>query len=616
MTEAFKRRKEDKLPGRILKFINRFFIVMGIGATFCFALMLMTLSQVSGYTPPALPDKILLTYDFESGLSEVVGKPSLHQPLLRPATTLQEVVEALDHAAKDDRVKGFAARMKDAQFNVAQIQELRDAILKFRETGKFAYIYSDSFGGFSSGMGDYYLASAFDQIWLQPIGVVAVNGIAMEVPFVKGLLDKIGVSAQFGHKGTYKSAPESLTLSEMSKPHREMMESLARDISGQIEEGISKTRPFDKALIDQSPFTDKEALDKKLVDKIGYYDEMLDAAREKAELDAEIKTVELTGYSFVDGTTKLNLGMGGYVAKFAHKTAPASVYKDKAIIALVYGVGDIVPFSSSGSFAGFGEGGMSAEKIVEAFQSVTDDENVAAVVFRIDSPGGSPEAAESIRRAILLTQKKGKPVVVSMGGYAASGGYWVAAPADKIVAQPGTLTGSIGVFGGKLEMSGLWDKLGVNWDSVAEGKNARMWSSNKPFTDAEFEKFESMLGNIYDSFIDRVAEGRGLSKDKVGEIAEGRVWTGKQAKEIGLVDELGGLNRAVEIAKELAKLDPAQEVPVLQYPPKKSTLEMFIDLATEGADAGIGFSDPKVFEFMQGILQRQESLALPRVDLR
>ena len=186
MTEVLRRRKEDKLPGRILKFVSRFFIVMGMGATFCFVLTVMTLSKVSGYTPPALPDKILLTYDFGSGLSEVVGKPSLHQPLLRPATTLQEIVEALDDAAKDDRVKGFVAHLKDSAFNIAQIQELREAILRFRHAGKFAYIYSDSFGGFSSGMGDYYLASAFDQIWLQPIGAVAVNGIAMEVPFVKG----------------------------------------------------------------------------------------------------------------------------------------------------------------------------------------------------------------------------------------------------------------------------------------------------------------------------------------------------------------------------------------------------------------------------------------------
>ncbi len=262
-------------------------------------------------------------------------------------------------------------------------------------------------------------------------------------------------------------------------------------------------------------------------------------------------------------------------------------------------MGDIVPFTSRGSYAGFGESGMSAEKIAEAFATVRDDENVAAVVFRIDSPGGSPEAAETIRRAIQLTQKKGKPVVVSMGGYAASGGYWVATPADKIVAQPGTLTGSIGVFGGKLEMSGLWDKLGVNWDAAVQGKNARMWSSNQPFSEDEFEKFEGMLGNIYDAFIVRVAEGRHMSKDKVEAIAEGRVWTGRQAKDIGLVDELGGLDRAVQIARELAKLDPEQEAPVLQYPPKKSTLEMFIDLATNGADASIGNLSPAAMDLIK-----------------
>jgi len=579
-----KRRKDDKFPRRFLGIFQRLFFVIGIAATISIGMLTFTLLKLAQYTPPAMPGKILLTYTFKPGLSEIEGRPSLSQPLLRPATTFREIVFALENAAKDSRVLGFVGKMQDIDFSVAQVQELRDALAGFRKAGKFAWIYSESYGGFSPGMADYYLASAFDQIWMQPVGVVAIHGVAAEVPFARETLDKLGIEAQFAHKGKYKSAAESMTHTGMTAENREATESLVHDLYEQMTTGIAADRKMTMAeltgLIDTSPHADEEAFKAKLVDRLDYYDVMLADARKKAGLDKE-DTVELLGYSFISETTDLKRGVTGFVSKFMWKEPPAATHKNKSKIALIYGAGEIVPYKKSQGT--FGEGGMKAEKIVEAFDDALEDEDVAAIVFRIDTPGGSPSASETIRRAIKKAQAKNKPVVVSMGSYAASGGYWIASGANKIVAQPATITGSIGVFGGKLVIAGLLEKIGIRWEGVSEGQNARMWSANKPFTEAEFARFDAMLGATYDAFISRVAEGRKMTKEQAEEIAQGRVWTGKQAKERGLVDELGGLRQALILAKTEAKLDNVKDVPVVLFPPRKSTLEAFISLAAEGA---------------------------------
>lgn len=584
MSAEMKRRKDDKFAGRIFGVFQRIFFVIGIAATISIGMITFTLLKLAQYQPPAMPGKILLTYTFKPGLTEVEGRPSLSQPLLRPATTLREVIFALENAAKDDRVKGLLVKLQDIDFSVAQVQEIRDAVAAFRKSGKFAWIYSESYGGFSPGMADYYLASSFDQVWLQPVGVVAIHGVAAEVPFVKETLDKLGIEAQFAHKGKYKSAAESLTHTDMSPENREATESLVKDLYAQMTAGISTDRNIPladlKALIDTAPHDDQAALKAKLVDRLGYYDEALSEARKKAGLEKE-ETVELLGYSFISETTDLKRGVTGFISKFMWKEPPAATHKNKSKIALIYGAGEIVPYKKSQGT--FGEGGMKAEKIVEAFDDALKDEDVAAVVFRIDSPGGSPSASETIRRAIKTAQAKGKPVIVSMGSYAASGGYWIASGADKIVAQPATITGSIGVFGGKLVIAGLLEKFGVHWAGVSEGQNARMWSANKPFSEAEFARFDAMLGSTYEAFLARVSEGRKMTRDQADVVAQGRVWTGQQAKDRGLVDELGGLRQALTIAKKEAKLENVKDVPVVLFPPRKSTLEAFISLAAEGA---------------------------------
>jgi len=388
------------------------------------------------------------------------------------------------------------------------------------------------------------------------------------------------VEAQFVHKGIYKSAPESLTETGMSAPHREMMTGLVGDLSEQIVAGISADRRMTaeevRGIIDGAPYSDSEALQLKLVDKTGYYDQMLDEAKAKAGKDA--KTVKLLDYSLVAEEMKPGKGMAALAGKIFRKNEPSG---RQPKIALIIGDGEIVSYKGNPQGV-FGEPGMSADKIVEAFEDAEKDKDVAAVVFRIDSPGGSPAAAESIRHAIMKVQQKGLPVIVSMGGYAASGGYWIATPADKIVAEPASITGSIGVFGGKIVLAQLWKKLGVNWESVSVGDHARMWSPNAAFSPQEKARFDSMLDSIYEAFIAHVMEGRKMTRAQVLAVAEGRVWTGRQAKEKGLVDELGGLDKAVELAKAAAKLPPTEEIPVERFPAPKSPLEMFVELATEG----------------------------------
>ena len=563
--------------------LKGFLLMMGFSFFILVIMIGVAIGRAMDDKPEALPSKILLTYTFKAGIGEKLPKPSVTQPFVHTSATIRDLTEALEGAAKDDRVKGFLATIEDVQFSVAQVQELRDAIAHFRKAGKFAYIFGESYGEMSSGMSDYYFASAFGQLWLQPVGIVGITGISAQVPFVKGTFDKVGVTAQFGHKGLYKSAPETFTATDMSAPNRMALTEMIGDLSRQMIGGIAEARGLTpeavRQLVDNAPYNDQDALKAKLVDKIGYHDELLAAARKEAGLAEKDDTVDLSDYS-PEAKTKPK-GLRGFIDEVKKEVEKEEQKKTggkgKRKIALVLGSGEIVSFG--GAHAGMGDSGIEANDIVDAFKDAREDKDVAAVVFRIDSPGGSPNAAETIRRAVIETQKAGKPVIVSMGSYAASGGYWVATPADWIVAQPGTITGSIGVFGGKFVFADLWSRIGVNWVTISEGAHAGMWSFNRLFTDEEMAKFEATLDNIYEAFLQRVMQGRKMTHDQAFNVAEGRAWTGAQAKERGLVDELGGLARAIEVAKERAKIDPKDDTEVEQFPAEESPLDMLLDFA-------------------------------------
>src|SRR6516165_7798827 len=398
---------------------------------------------VSGLKPHVTPlaNNIILNIDLTRGLAEGPREDRLLQLLVGPKPTLRDVLDAIETASNDRRVKVLLARVGGDELGLGRTQELRDAIAAFRAKGKFALAFADSFGEFGPGTRPYYLATAFDEIWLQPMGNVGLTGLYAEVPFFKGTLDLLGIVPEFDHREEFKTAMNSLTETKMTPPHREEVDALLASIGGQIIHGIAESRKLPEAevreAIDRGPLLADEARQAKLVDRVGYRDEVLAQARAHAGSGAE-----LTGL-----TTYLDRA--------------GRPHREGSTIALIYGSGLIQRAASSANPL-TESNVMAATEITRAFRAAVRDPAVRAILFRIDSPGGSVVASESIWREVVFARERGKPVVVSMGDVAGSGGYYVAAAADKIVAEPATLTGSIGVLAGKLVVSDLFQKLGMS----------------------------------------------------------------------------------------------------------------------------------------------------------
>ncbi len=536
-------------------------------------------SLMQNAAAPSLPDEMVLYLEFEGGLNEMPAEANFAEPFGIGQPTIRELIDAIDAARDDERVHGILARMRGGSFALAHIQELRAALKRFQESGKFAYIYSSSFGEAGSGLGRYYLASVFEEIWMQPLGIVSIGGINAEMPFFRNTLDKIGVSTNFYQRKEYKTAYESLTHQGITPKNKEMMEVLIGDLKTEIVSDIAadlETSPsrFER-LVDKGLFTADEAEQDGLIHYADYADELVGIIKELTTGDPESEDITFIGAQHyagvVNGKTQENL-------------LSQKVSKPKPKVALIYAVGAIMPSGSGGGPGLPGSGGVAAaDEIAPALLDAADDESVKAVVLRVDSPGGSPTASESILRAVERVQAKGKPVIVSMGPTAASGGYWIAAYADQIFVLPTTITGSIGVVGGKFYMRDLWKKIGVNWEGVSWGQNAGMWSINTPFSETEAERINAMLDQVYDAFLARVAKGRNMSIEEVDKIAKGRVWSGKSALEIGLADQLGGLNEALDYAATLAGFEDPSNAPVEIMPRPKTPLEQFIELLGEGA---------------------------------
>jgi protease IV len=510
----------------------------------------------------------VLTLDLTRPLPEGVSDDGLERALLGEQSTLRDVLDGLARAGGDARIKGIVARVGDGELGTAQTQEVRDAVTAFRAGGKFAFAYADGFGEGGSGIRSYYLAAAFDQLWLQPMSDVGLVGLRVEMPFFRGTLDKLGVEPRFDHRSEYKTAANQLTETKMTPAHREETESLMRSVFEQMVRGIAAGRNLDaervRALVDQGPFDADQALDAHLIDRIGYRDDAVKEARSRAGESA--KLVSLSRYLDTAGRP--------------HESGPT--------IALIYGKGIITGGDSSANPLS-GSTVLGAESLARAFRQAAADSSVRAILFRIDSPGGSASASETIWREAMRAKEAGKPVVVSMGNVAGSGGYYIAAGADKIVADPATLTGSIGVVSGKVLLSGLSEKLGITWDTAEVGKNGGIYSVVDDYTPAEHERFEHMLDYVYAGFKERVAAGRKLSAAAVEEIARGRVWTGEEAKARGLVDELGGFERALALAKEKAGVAADQDVTLKLFPPVSNTPGAIIARLL-GRDSGGGDS--------------------------
>jgi protease-4 len=460
---------------------------------------------------------------------------------------MRSVLEMLKQAKTDARVTHLVLVPTGGSNFWAKAQELRDGILDFRKSGKKAIAFLE-YGGDQ----EYYLATACDRIYLLPSSVLDVKGVATYEVFLRGTFDKVGAVPDLLHIGDYKTAVNTFTEKTFTPAHREMTTSLNREAFEQLVNGIAEGRkktPEDvRALIDKGPFLPEDALNDGLIDDLAYRDQVDDKAG-----FAGSELTEAPDYARAQS----------HPFRFSHG--------DK--IALIYAVGTI---SSGESGQGANGAYVGSETLVEYIQRARADKGVKAVVLRVDSPGGSSIASDVIWRELMLTREQ-KPLIVSMSDLAASGGYYIAIPGHVIIAQPGTLTGSIGIFSGKFVTGGTFKKLGANIEGVTSGKFADMNSPVRPFSPEERAKVEEQMQAFYDGFIEKVAQSRKSTPEKIDAIAQGRVWTGRQALANGLVDKLGGLDMAVAIAKERAKIPAGQDVELIVYPPKKSFFEALSD---------------------------------------
>jgi len=573
------------------RFVIGFFAVVGFLTVL---LILGAVLLVTGLKPHVTPlaENIILNIDLTQGLAEGPREDRLVRLLVGAKPTLRDVLDGIETAAGDPRVQALLARVGDDELGLGKTQELRDAIAAFRAKGKFALAFADSFGEFGPGTRPYYLATAFDEIWLQPMGNVGLTGLYAEIPFFKGTLDLLGLVPQFGHRGEYKTAINSLTETKMTPPHREEVDTLLASIAQQIVQGIAEGRklpePVVREAIDRGPLLADEARRARLVDRLGYRDEALAETRAHARSGAE-----LTGL-----TTYLDRA--------------GRPHREGATIALIYGSGLIARGASSTNSL-TGSNVMAANEISRAFRAAVRDPAVRAILFRIDSPGGSVVASESIWRDVVFARERGKPVVVSMGDVAGSGGYYVAAPADKIVAEPATLTGSIGVLAGKVVVADLFKKLGVSTDSAQIGANAAMFTSTSDFSPGAHSRLEAFLDDAYKGFKDHVANGRHMTQEEVEKVAKGRVWSGEDAKARGLVDELGGYAVALRLAKEAAKIPPDAPVKLTVFPAEKDPFESIYERLfagnRDGEEGGVSSgSIERSLKTLEPLLQRLDAL--------
>jgi protease-4 len=473
----------------------------------------------------------------------------------RRPPSLRSIVESLDRGAFDPKVTGALLRVSALpDSGWGKVQELRDAVTRFRKSGKPAYAHLEFCGN-----KEYYLATACNKIYAVPTALIGVSGLEAEVTFLRQTLDKLGVQAQFEGVGKYKNAPNQFTEAGFTPPHREQMDALLDSLYGQYIDAIAssrgKTPEQVRALVDAGPYDAAGAKEAGLVDELLYQDQ----AEEKLHR--------------ANRTTP---------ARYLRAVGKGLGWDNRPHIALVYAVGEIVPGDSQSSGGLSGDGLAGSDTVAGALRQAREDGDVRAILLRVDSPGGFGPAADVIWREVQVARKS-KPVIVSMGDYAASGGYYIAMGSDGIVAQPGTITGSIGVFSGKFNLHGLYDKLGLTKEILTRGKHAALYSEYRPWSDEERAKIRQQMVAFYKDFVSRVAEGRKRSYEQVDAIAQGRVWTGAEAKHNGLVDELGGFDVALSLAKKKAGIPKGQPVVIQVFPERKGFFEALLERQDESA---------------------------------
>ena len=483
-----------------------------------------------------------------SGELQEIAPPDFFKNVIlgiRPLS-MNELWMNIRKAKADVRVEAILLRLNFLECDWAKVTELREAILDFRKAGKKAYAYIDEAPDFDK---EYYLATACDRIILHPMGWLGINGIGGYVPFFKNALDKLGVRAEFEHVEEYKTTYNQFTEKGFTPAHKEMMESIYGDLFLHYIKAVASARKKSeeevRGLIDRAFYQGENAVQAGLVDDLLYEDQLQNLLR--------------------SGERKLGRITSDAYARVSPSSAGIGIGRK---VALIYGVGPILSGESLPQSMG---GATVARWIRQARQ----DASIAAIVFRVDSPGGSSVASDVIWREVFLAKKE-KPFVVSMSDLAGSGGYWISMAAHKIVAQPQTLTGSIGVLTGKIDLSAFYEKLGLTAEKVVYGKEADIFSTFRPFSPEEKKIMKGEILWTYDQFLTKVAEGRNMTRDEVDAVGRGRIWTGSQAKEIKLVDELGGLTKAVELAKSLAGIARERDVRLVVWPKKRTFWESLL----------------------------------------
>jgi protease-4 len=546
---------------------------------------------------PTIAGNSTLVLEVGGDLQEIEPSGVLEQ-FFEPPPTVRSVTDALRKAKVDSRVTSVIIRPTTTAALWAKAQEVRDAIVEFKQSEKPIIGFLE-FGGDQA----FYLASACDKVFLMPTASLDLTGIASYELFLRGTLDKIGAYPDALHIGEYKTAANTFTEQTMTPAHREMASSLNTDLYEQLVRGIADGRQKSEAevrnLIDHGPYLPEDAVRAGLVDDLAYEDELDD----KVQLGkGEVRYLLQKEYRQLNPTA---LGL----------------YKGQRI-AVIYAVGLI----SSGESSNDSTQGqvVGSDTIVRYLRRARADNSIKAIVLRIDSPGGSAIASDVIWREVLLSREK-KPVIASMSDVAASGGYYIAMPAHAIVAEPATLTGSIGVVTIKFVIDGTLKKIGINMESVAHGRYAEIYSPIRQFSPEERARLSQIMQATYDTFVEKAASGRNTTPEKIDAVGQGRVWTGKQARQLGLVDELGGLERALALAKQRANIPQDQEVELVVYPPKRSFYEILADPFGRGQQGAaiaalLGLTDRRVVDTLTAplrVFRRGEPLALmPNVFVR
>src|SRR4051794_29875374 len=569
-----------------------------LGVAFLVSIVGFTLMYLLFGREPAVPPNATLVLRVGGSLSELAPADVVGYLRGSKTPTVRSIVDNLRKAKIDPRVK--AVLLKPTGFESpfwAKVQEVRDAVLDFKKSGKPVYAYLE-YGGDR----EYYLATSADKVFLMPSTPLDLVGVATYELFLRGTLDKIGAYADLHHIGQYKTAVNTFREKGYTAAHKEMDESMNRDLYEQIVRGIADGRKKNEVdirrLIDEGPFLPEDALSAGLVDEIAYEDQVDDKLRA--------------------GETRRRLDGDDYA-----RVSPSSLGLNRGPrVAVIYAAGTI-----NGGRSGYDPVNgpvVGSDTLIEYIPQARRDSAVRAIVLRVDSPGGSTIASDAIWRELVIakSERADRPLVVSMSDLAASGGYYIAMPAQVIVAEPSTLTGSIGIFGGKFVTGGVYEKLGANIQSTSVGRHAEINSPARPYNAEEGKKLDEQLQSFYDQFVEKVAESRHSTPEKIDALAQGRVWTGRQAKQNGLVDELGGLDRAISIAKQRAKIPAESDVEVIVYPPRKSFYELLSDQISGTGDsmavsawlsANLSAGEIEALRIMRGplaIFRRGEPLAL------